>query len=74
MKSRERIDKLLHLEEADHVGFTDGIWGTTVVKWETQGLAKGTFIQEHFGMDFYGIGTDTSPKYDEKTFEKGLRK
>jgi uroporphyrinogen decarboxylase len=71
MNSRERIDRLLHLEEADHVGFRDGIWKTTIEKWETQGFPKGTFIEEHFGMDLFGIGVDTSPKYDEMIFEKG---
>jgi uroporphyrinogen decarboxylase len=71
MNSRERIDRLLHLEEADHVGFNDGPWGTTIEKWEAQGLPKGAFIQEYFGMDFYGLGVDVSPKYDEMTFERG---
>lgn len=71
MDSRERIRRLLYLEEADRVGFVDFPWGTTIEKWENQGLPKGAFVQEYFGMDFYGVGVDVSPKYDEMTFDKG---
>jgi uroporphyrinogen decarboxylase len=70
LDSRERIGRLLNHEEADRVGFVDFPWGTTIEKWEDQGLPKGTFIQERFDMDFYGIGVDISPKYDEMTFER----
>ncbi len=71
MNSRERLERLLNFEEADRIGFVDFPWGTTIERWETQGLPKGTFIQEYFGMDLYGIGVDVSPKYDEMTFEQG---
>jgi uroporphyrinogen decarboxylase len=71
LDSRERVARALNREEADRVGFVDFPWGTTIERWERQGLPKGTFIQEHFGMDMHGVGVDTSPKYDEMTFERG---
>lgn len=71
MNSRERIRRLLYLEEADHIGFVDFPWGTTIEKWWNQGFPKGTCIQDYFGMDLYGIGVDVSPKYDEMTFDQG---
>jgi len=71
MKSRERIRRLLNFEEADRVGFVDFPWGTTIENWEEQGLPRGTFIQEHFEMDFYGLGVDVSPKFDEMKFDQG---
>jgi len=67
MDSRERIHRLLDLQEADRVGFVDFPWGTTIDRWEEQGLPRGVFIQEYFNMDIYGIGVDVSPKYDEIT-------
>ncbi len=71
MDSRERVTALLNLEEADRIGFVDGPWRETVERWETEGLPEGIFINEFFGMDIYGIGVDTSPKYDSITYEEG---
>jgi len=71
MDSRERITALLNLEEADRVGFVDGPWRETVDRWEKEGLPQGVFINECFGMDIYGIGVDTSAKYDSITYEEG---
>jgi len=71
MDSRERITALLNIEEADRVGFVDGPWRETVERWEKEGLPQGIFINECFGMDIYGIGVDTSAKYDSITYEEG---
>ncbi len=71
MDSRDRITALLNLEEADRIGFVDGPWRETVERWEKEGLPIGTFINQYFGMDIYGMGVDTSPKYDSITYEEG---
>jgi len=71
MSSRERIASLLRIEEADRIGFADSPWRETIDRWETEGLPKGIFIHQHFGLDIYGIGVDPSPKYDSITYEEG---
>ncbi|RLF01458.1 MAG: hypothetical protein DRJ59_06000 [Thermoprotei archaeon] len=71
MDSRERIYSLLHLEEADRVGYVDFFWSETRSRWEQEGLPKDVFLCKYFGMDIYIMGVDVSPKFDTVTLEEG---
>ncbi|HYA21879.1 MAG TPA: uroporphyrinogen decarboxylase family protein [Thermoproteota archaeon] len=70
MDSRERIKMIFNHEEPDRIGFYDSPWGDTVERWEGEGLPKGVFIPDRFGMDIYTMGTDLSPKYEPIVYEE----
>jgi uroporphyrinogen decarboxylase len=73
MDSRERIRATFNHEEPDRVGLYDSPWSDTVERWEREGLAKGAFIPDHFGMDIYNLGTDLSPRYEPIVYEEENR-
>ena len=70
MDSRERISRLLHLEEADRVGFFDTLWRTTTREWRAQGLPAGVFAPSYFGMDITSESVDDSPRFDEVVLDR----
>jgi len=73
MNSRDRVGAILSHQEPDRVGFVDFMWAETIERWEREGLPKGAFLQDHFGMDVYIFGTDLSPKYEAIVYEEGDR-
>jgi uroporphyrinogen decarboxylase len=70
MDSRERIKATFNHEEPDKIGFYDSPWEETVERWEREGLPKGVFVPDRFGMDIYTMGADLSPKYEPIVYEE----
>lgn len=71
MDSRERVYRLLHLEEADRVGLVDFPWPETIERWRQEGLPRTFSIHKYFGFDIYHFGVDVSPKFDSIVIEEG---
>ena len=71
MTSCERIKRMYEHRPADRVPMMDGPWGSTIERWQREGLPKDTSWVEYFDLDpCGGFGVDTSPHYPEKTIEE----
>ncbi|MCX8180753.1 MAG: hypothetical protein N3E41_05210 [Thermofilaceae archaeon] len=71
MDSRERVYKLLNLEEPDRVAIIDFPWSETLDRWKSEGLPENVSIHKYFGYDIYLVGIDVSPKFDNFILEEG---
>ena len=71
MTSHERFRRMFAHQEADRIPITDGPWGSTIERWQREGMPAGTSYVEYFGLDSVaGIGVDNSPRYEEKVLEE----
>lgn len=70
MNSRDRIYRLLSLEEADRVGYVDFFWPETIDRWRSEGLPRTAFLNRYFSMDIYILGLDVSPRYQGLVIEE----
>jgi len=70
MDSRERVYATFRGEEVDRLAYVDFFWPETIERWESEGLPRGAFLQDYFGMDIYHFGIDISPRYEPILIER----
>ena len=71
MTAYERMKRMYEHKEADRVPVTDGPWGSTLEKWQKEGLPKDVGHWDYFGLDdIAGIYADNSPRFPAKTLEE----
>lgn len=71
MTTRERITRMYEHREADRVPICDTPWGSTLARWEREGMPKGAPYYEYFGMDpVHGVEVDISPRYERRIVEE----
>jgi len=57
-------------KEADRIPIIDGPWGTTIRRWQSEGMPTDIGFVDYFGLDHVvGIGVDNSPRYEAKVIE-----
>ncbi len=71
MTTHERVKRMYEHREADRIPVTAGPWAATIERWQREGMPKDASLTHYFGLDkFAGIGTDNSPRYEQKTIEE----
>lgn len=71
MTTYERVKRMYEHREADRVPIIDGPWGSTVERWQREGMPKDVSYVDYFGLDkFGGTWADTSPRFESKTIEE----
>ncbi|HUS48224.1 MAG TPA: uroporphyrinogen decarboxylase family protein [Phycisphaerae bacterium] len=71
MTTRERFKRMYEHREADRVPMLGGPWGTTIERWQREGMPKDASFADYFGLDHVvGVGGDTSPRYPYKVVEE----
>jgi len=71
MTSHERFTRMYEHREADRVPIVDGPWGTTIERWQREGMPKEVDFVDFFDIDHMaGINADTSPRYETKVIEE----
>jgi len=71
MTTYERISRAYSHQEPDRVPITDWVWGSTIVRWQHEGLPDGISFEDYFGLDnIITIGIDTSPRFEYKLIEE----
>ncbi len=69
--SCERFKRMYEHREADRVPMMDSPWGSTIERWQREGLPKDVSYIDYFGLDrCSGFGVDVSPRYPEKVIEE----
>ena len=65
MTTNERVKRMYEHREADRIPVMDSPWGSTVERWEREGLPKGVDYRDYFGLDKTAqIDCDNSPRFD----------
>lgn len=71
MTSRERFARMFDHKEADRVPMVGGPWGTTITRWQNEGMPKDIGFVDYFGLDHTaGVGADNSPRFPTEVFEE----
>jgi len=71
MTSRERFSRIFDHKEADRIPIIDSPWGTTIARWQKEGLPANTSFVDYFGLDHtVGIGVDNSPRFESKVIKE----
>ncbi|MFA6567457.1 MAG: uroporphyrinogen decarboxylase family protein [Victivallales bacterium] len=71
LTSKERFKRMFEHKEADRVPVIDIPWTATVERWRREGMPANADYVEFFGLDsVFGIGTDNSPRFEEKVIEE----
>jgi uroporphyrinogen decarboxylase len=71
MSSRERFRRIYAHKEADRVPMLGGPWGTTIARWQKEGMPKDADFTTYFGLDrCAGVGGDNSPRYPTRVVEE----
>lgn len=71
MTSYERMKCVYDHREPDRVPIRDGPWGSTVRRWQREGLPEGVPWVEYLDLDrFGGVGVDTSPRFEHIPIEE----
>jgi uroporphyrinogen decarboxylase len=71
MTSRERFQRIFEHREADRVPMLAGPWGTTLERWQREGMPAGANVADYFGLDhIVGVGGDISPRYETRVVEE----
>ncbi len=71
MTSRERFARMFAHQEADRVPIIDGPWGSTIERWQREGLPADVPWEEYFGTDrITMLGVDTSPRFPNTVIEE----
>ena len=71
MTTHERFSRMYEHREADRVPMLGGPWGSTIERWQREGMPEDAVFADYFGMDrTVGVGGDTSPRYDRKVIEE----
>lgn len=71
MTTRERFQRMYQHKPADRVPMLGGPWGTTIARWQREGLPKDVDFADYFGLDHVaGVGGDNSPRLPYKLIEE----
>ena len=71
MTSRERNQRMYEHRAADRVPINGAPWGSTIERWQREGLPKDVDFVDYFGLDrSVGVGGDTSPRYEYRVIEE----
>jgi len=71
MTTYERMQRMYEHREADRVPITDSPWGSTLERWQREGLPTNIDWADYFKLDkFAGIGVDNSPRYPSQVIEE----
>lgn len=71
MTTRERFKRMYEHKQADRVPMLGGPWGTTIERWQREGLPKDADFTGYFGLDHVvGVGGDNSPRLPYKLIEE----
>ena len=70
MTSQERVHAALSHTEADRVPIHDSPWGTTIARWQKEGLSEGVSAADRFGFEFHGNGGDNTLQLPIETKEE----
>jgi uroporphyrinogen decarboxylase len=71
LTTRERFTRMFQHRAADRVPLLAAPWGTTLERWQREGLPAEADFREYFGLDrTVGFGGDISPRYQEKVVEE----
>ena len=71
MTSWERFKRIYEHKEADRVPMLGSPWGTTIERWQSEGMPKDVSFAEYFDLDRgAGVGGDISPRFETKTIEE----
>ncbi|HEX3000143.1 MAG TPA: uroporphyrinogen decarboxylase family protein, partial [Armatimonadota bacterium] len=71
LTSRERFQRMFAHQEADRVPIIDSPWGTTIERWQREGMPADQSFVDFFGLDkVAGINVDNSPRYPTRTVEE----
>ena len=71
MTSRERFRRMFQHKEADRVPIVASPWGTTIERWQREGMPKDVEVADYFGLDHcVSVGGDNSPRYEERVVEE----
>lgn len=74
MTTRQRFQRMFAHKEADRIPISDGPWGTTIERWEREGMPAGMDYRDYFGLDKVAtIFADNSPQYEVRTLEENDR-
>lgn len=68
--SSERVSRALRHEEADRVAIQDSPWGTTIARWQKEGLPEDLSPADFFGYEFAHIGGDLSFRFPSTVIEE----
>lgn len=70
MTSWERFSRMYAHQEADRIPIIDQPWGTTLNRWQQEGMPAGVDWRDYFDIDkVEGIGVDISPRYPVQRLE-----
>ncbi|MEW6752399.1 MAG: uroporphyrinogen decarboxylase family protein [Candidatus Latescibacterota bacterium] len=71
MSSYERMKRMYEHRQPDRVPFLDSPWGTTIRRWQREGMPAGVSWVDYFGVDrLGGVGVDTSPGFAHRVIEE----
>ena len=74
LTSRERMLRTFRHEDVDRIMMVDSAWRGTVARWKREGMPADVDWQDYFGFDKIGsLGTDNSPRYEQKVLEENDR-
>ena len=71
MTSRERFARMFEHKEADRIPIIDDPWGSTIERWQREGMPDGVNYVDFFDLDRVAmIAADNSPRYEETVIEE----
>jgi uroporphyrinogen decarboxylase len=71
LTTRERFQRMYSHREADRVPILDYPWGTTIERWQREGMPKGVSFEDHFDLDKTAwVPIDLSPRFENKVVEE----
>jgi len=71
MTTFERMKRIYEHREADRVPITDSPWGSTIERWQREGMPENVDFATYFDLDrIAGIGADNSPRYPVNVIEE----
>ncbi|MBC7289232.1 MAG: hypothetical protein H5T86_14580, partial [Armatimonadetes bacterium] len=70
MTGRERVLAELNFQEPDRIPIHDSPWATTIARWHREGLPQDVAVQDYFGYEFAGVGSDTSFRFPTEVVEE----
>jgi uroporphyrinogen decarboxylase len=57
-------------KEADRIPIHDSPWGSTIARWQKEGLPTEIPVAEYFGYELASFGADCSPRFPLKILER----
>ncbi len=70
LTSKERFKRMYAHQESDRIPILDSPWGSTIERWQKEGMPTKDYVS-YFDLDKVAfIGVDNSPRYEQKTLEE----